>query len=215
MFVVVEGIDGAGTTSASKNVVSRLGEMNIPSLWTNEPSNEGPIGQLTRKALTGEIPLDKRAMLGLFIADRWWHVQHVIDPATAGGQIVVSDRYAYSTWVYQQDFWKPPILREVMAGLRAPDLVFILDCDVEVAQRRKSPEREMFDARPDQVRYRMRYQNLLAFNTFRLGEESIRVIDSQKHSKKDVADSIVGEILAKRRQPPWSIPLDPIGHDGG
>lgn len=208
MFVVVEGIDGAGTTSASKNVVSRLQEMDTPAVWTNEPSNEGPIGQITRQALKGEIPLDKRAMLGLFVSDRWWHVQHVIQPALAAGQIIVSDRYAYSTWVYQQDYWKPPILREIMAGLLAPDLVFLLDCSVDVAQRRKSPEKEMFDARPDQVRYRVRYQNLLAYDTFRLGDESIRVIDSEKHSKKDVSDIIVGEILAKRREAPWSIRLD-------
>ena len=194
MFIVLEGIDGAGTTSTSKALVKALEQKKIPVVWTHEPS-DGPIGKMMRQVLMGDLKLDKRATLGLFIADRWWHVDHVIKPALAEGKVVVCDRYAYSTWVYQSDSWKPALLREIMSDLPAPDRMFILDCPVSDAQRRKTPEKEMFDDAEAQERYRMRYQNLLAYETFRLGHEKISIIDALKHDQQAVTSLILQTVM--------------------
>jgi len=185
MFLVFEGIDGAGTTSVSKIIAQTLQNKGHPTLWTHEPS-DGPIGKLMRQALMGDLPLDKRATLGLFIADRWWHVDQVIKPALAAGQIVVCDRYAYSTFCYQQDAWDPSILQTLMLDLLDPDLVFLLDCPVEAAQKRKSPEREMFDDIEAQKIYRQRYLDLMDTNSFRLGDEKFVPIDALKHDQDTV-----------------------------
>lgn len=198
MFVVLEGIDGSGTTSVSKAVTKALEHKNIPVIQTREPS-DGPIGRLMRQALKGDLKLAKKATLGLFVADRWWHVEHVVKPALEDGKVVICDRYAYSTWVYQQDAWKPTLLREIMSDLPAPDLVFVLDCPVEEAQRRKTPDREMFDASEAQLRYRDRYQNLLAYNTFRLGNEKILLIDALKLDQDAVVKTVLAGIQEARR----------------
>lgn len=198
MFVVLEGIDGSGTTSVSKTVTKELENKHIPVIQTREPS-DGPIGRLMRQALKGDLKLDKKATIGLFVADRWWHVEHVVKPALEDGKVVICDRYAYSTWVYQQDAWKPSLLREIMTGLPAPDLVFVLDCPVEEAQRRKTPDREMFDASEAQLRYRDRYQNLLAYDTFRLGNEKILLIDALKLDQDAVVKTVLAGIQEARR----------------
>jgi len=197
MFIVLEGIDGSGTTSVSKQVFKELESKGIPALWTHEPS-EGPVGLLMRQALRGDLNIDKRATLGLFVADRWWHLDNVIKPALEEGKIVVCDRYAYSTWVYQQDAWKPALLREIMGGLLAPDRVFILDCPVEEAQRRKTPEREMFDASEAQLRYRSRYHNLLAYDTFKLGSEKFTIIDALRCDQDTVTKTVLQAVLEER-----------------
>jgi dTMP kinase len=198
MFIVLEGIDGAGTTSTSKAVVKELELRGIPVVWTHEPS-DGPIGLLMRQVLKGDLKLNKRATIGLFVSDRWWHVDHVVKPALEAGKIVVCDRFAYSTWVYQQDYWKAPLLREIMQSLPAPDHVFILDCPVSNAQRRKTPEREMFDDAVAQEQYRTRYQNLLAYDTFRLGNERMTIIDALKHDQQAVTSLVLNAILEARR----------------
>jgi dTMP kinase len=198
MFVVLEGIDGSGTTSVSQEVTERLNIKGVSSIWTREPS-DGPVGRLMRQALKGDLPLDKRATLGLFVADRWWHVDQIVKPALDEGKIVICDRYAYSTWVYQQDAWRPQLLREIMADLPAPDLVFVLDCPVSEAQRRKTPDREMFDDAPAQERYRTRYQNLLAYDTFKLGSEKIVLLDALKCDQEAITQTVLQTVLEARR----------------
>lgn len=157
------------------------------------------MGLLMRQMLSGEMEIDPRAALGLFVSDRWWHVRHVVQPALAEGKVVICDRYAYSTWVYQQDMWSPRLLREIMADLPAPHKVFILDCPVEEAQRRKTPEKELFDAAEAQQRYAARYQNLLGYNTFRLGHEKIAIIDSLKNDLETVTQVILNAVLEGRK----------------
>lgn len=198
MIVCIEGIDGAGTTSVSKSVVKELENIGIPAIWTHEPS-DGPIGLLLRQVLKGDLKLDKRATLGLFIADRWWHIEHVIKPALEEGKVVVSDRFAYSTHCYQSDSWKPSIIRELMSGVIAPDLVFILDCPVREAQKRKTPEKELFDDADAQSRYRSRYHNLVAFGTFRLGHEKFILIDALENTQEEVVKKVTKGILEERK----------------
>jgi dTMP kinase len=198
LFIVLEGIDGSGTTSVSRQVTKELENKRVPVVWTREPS-DGPIGRLMRQVLKGDLPLDKRATIGLFVADRWWHVDHIVKPALAAGKVVICDRYAYSTWVYQQDAWKPSLLREIMADLLAPDSVFVLDCPVQEAQRRKTPDKEMFDDADAQERYRSRYQNLLAFDTFKLGQEKIVLVDALKSDQATVVQTVLQAVMEARR----------------
>jgi len=102
-LIVLEGADGAGTSTMSREL-SRLIRATDPTVCvreTHEPST-GDIGTLIRKLLEAhKEPLDWRMMSYLFMADRMQHVKKTIKPALEEGKHVVCDRYYPSTLVYQ------------------------------------------------------------------------------------------------------------------
>src|SRR3954464_11602121 len=106
-FVVLEGIDGAGTTTQVARLAERLRkDGGQPVRVTREPS-DGPIGSLVRQVLTGRIVIPGGRAPGgatmalLFAADRMDHVESDIEPFLGQGGIVVSDRYDASSLAYQ------------------------------------------------------------------------------------------------------------------
>lgn len=100
MFVVFEGLDGAGTTTQLKRVSDRLEALGYRTLITAEPS-DGNIGKYIRKILTKEESADKQTLALLFAADRLDHNCNVLKPALEQGTIVLCDRYVISSLVYQ------------------------------------------------------------------------------------------------------------------
>jgi len=106
-FIVLEGLDGAGTTTQARLLGDRLRAAGRPVHVTAEPSG-GPIGSLVRQVLArrvvggrGEGELDAGALALLFAADRLDHVAAEIAPKLAGGVDVVSDRFTLSSLAYQ------------------------------------------------------------------------------------------------------------------
>ena len=90
-FVVIEGIDGAGTTTQVGRLVDRLRKKNIQARGTREPS-DGPVGTLIRQVLAGRVVVPGGRAPGwgtmalLFAADRVDHVEAEIEPALAVGR---------------------------------------------------------------------------------------------------------------------------------
>ena len=117
-FVVIEGIDGAGTTTQTKLLVERLKAGGAHARATHEPS-DGPVGAMIRQVLTGRLVLNAGRAPGwttmalLFAADRMDHVEAEIEPYLSTGGIIVSDRYDASSLAYQS----------VMSGRGGPDAV--------------------------------------------------------------------------------------------
>jgi thymidylate kinase len=102
-FIVIEGGDGAGTTTQVNLLVDRMNRLNYPVGATAEPTR-GPIGKLIRQMLAGAVgPWHWRVQLHLFQADRGVHVAERIWPMLTSetGAAVICDRYVYSTAVYQ------------------------------------------------------------------------------------------------------------------
>jgi dTMP kinase len=170
IFVVLEGIDGSGTTTQLPLAVAHLEARGRRAVATREPS-AGPIGRLLRElllgqhALPGGAPADGLAMALLFAADRRDHLRREIEPALAAGLDVVSDRYLLSSLAYQAEEadrgWVAGLARE----LRTPDLTILLDVPVEVAaQRRRAAGRvvERYDADAVQGRVAENYRRLAA-----------------------------------------------------
>lgn len=154
LFIVLEGIDGSGTTTQLERLTAHLHARGRRALATREPST-GPIGRLLREILLGQhlnpdgTRLDGRAMALLFAADRRDHLTREIEPALAAGIDVVSDRYLLSSLAYQAVEADRAWVEHLAEGVRAPDLTFLLDVDVgTAAQRRQQAERvvERYDA---------------------------------------------------------------------
>jgi len=172
-FVVLEGIDGSGTTTQLERVAAVLRNRGHRVRSTCEPSS-GPVGQLLRDALGHRLVAEDGSgrQLGweclalLFAADRMDHVRSEIEPALAQGWIVLSDRYDLSSRIYQSVTAREPeaALDFVLAAnrfARRPDLTFVLELPAEVAELRRSArggERELFERRDLQLRLAREYQ---------------------------------------------------------
>ncbi len=99
-FIVLEGLDGAGTTTQAALLAEWLGARG-EVVQTREPT-AGPIGRLIRSSLRAEPDSPAETSLPwLFAADRAEHLTRVIEPALARGAWVISDRYYHSSLAYQ------------------------------------------------------------------------------------------------------------------
>lgn len=148
-FIVLEGIDGSGTTTQAATLAEKLRAGGREVLLTREPT-EGPIGRFLRQALIGKlvgaegqrIDLKWSAMALLFAADRVDHLEREIEPALGRGAVVISDRYDLSSLIYQSATCPEgenalPWLRELNGRARRPDLTLVLDVSPEVAEGRR------------------------------------------------------------------------------
>ena len=136
LFVVFEGIDGAGLSTHSHLLYEYLLGRGYSAVLTKEPT-DGLIGGLIRACLRGEWRTDPLTLQLLFVADRSHHVNNLILPALRQGKIVISDRYmfssiAYGTVSYGDYEW----LKLINSRFPVPDVTFVLDVPVEVALQR-------------------------------------------------------------------------------
>jgi dTMP kinase len=135
-FIALEGIDGSGTTSQAEALAARLRTRGHRVMTTHEPS-DGSIGRMVRARLGRDAtPLHPAAMALLFAADRIDHVQTRVEPALARGEIVLTDRYLMSSWVYQALECDGAWVREINRHAPWPDRTFVLDLPVDVALAR-------------------------------------------------------------------------------
>jgi len=164
-LVVLEGIDGAGTTTQTARLAQTLRKRGRDVHTTREPS-DGPIGKLIREILGGRHqPVDATTMALLFAADRADHVQREVEPALARGAVVVSDRWYHSSLAYQGAGEARDWIRTLNARARRPDLTILLEVPAEVgAERRAAASRpdELYDELELQRRIAAGYREIVA-----------------------------------------------------
>jgi dTMP kinase len=203
LFIVLEGIDGSGTTTQLDRLVAHLAARGRAAHATREPST-GPIGRLLRELLLGQhalpsgAPADGQAMALLFAADRRDHLRREIEPALERGADVVSDRYLMSSLAYQAVEADRGWVAGLGRGLRLPDLTILLDVPVAVAaERRRAAGRvvERYDDDAVQTRVAESYRKLAA-------EEPSALILDGSGTVAEVAAAIaaaVDRLILKRR----------------
>ena len=156
-FIVLEGIDGSGTTTQAARLAASLRAAGHAVVSTREPS-DGPLGVVLRQALTRRlVGLSDQALALLFAADRLDHLASVVEPALAEGKVVVSDRYVLSSLAYQGMRLPLSWVETLNAAARPADLTLYLEVDPRTAARRRQGRggaAELFDA--DEVRTPLR-----------------------------------------------------------
>jgi dTMP kinase len=139
-LLALEGIDGSGKTTQAELLAAALQRRGFKVMLTREPTS-GPAGQRLRRYLSGPTRhLSPAEELALFVSDRREHVARVIRPALAAGQVVITDRYYYSSVAYQGALGLDParILAENEAFAPRPHLVFVLTLPPALAVARLS-----------------------------------------------------------------------------
>ncbi|AWV89805.1 dTMP kinase [Bradymonas sediminis] len=173
-FIVIEGIDGAGTTTQSTLLHDYFQAQGQPALLTNEPST-GAIGTLIRKMIAmrrdeDARPVDRETLALLFAADRLDHLKAEVEPALAAGQVVISDRYYHSSFAYQGDSvagsdaldlrW----IRTLNERARTPDLTVFLHAPVDLCLERlgERDAHDVFETREHLTLMEQRYDQIMA-----------------------------------------------------
>jgi dTMP kinase len=192
-LIVLEGVDGAGTTTQTTRLCAALAARGHDTHATREPST-GPVGRLLREMLAGaHQPVDATTLGLLFAADRADHLQREIEPGLARGAVVVSDRYYHSSLAYQNDAgfeW----VQQLNERARRPDLTLLLEVPVDVAAARRAADgrpEELFDRLETQRRVAEGYRRVVAELR---GRERIEVVDGTQ-SLDAVAAAILAHVL--------------------
>ena len=165
-FIVLEGVDGAGTTTHTRRLCDTLSKK-IAVHETREPT-AGPVGSLLRQALTGRLVVpgnfgprapDWTTFALMFAADRMDHLDVEVLPLLRERINVVCDRYYHSSIAYQSltsgvgadsIAW----IREINRHARVPDLTLVLNVPAAVAAERRKRRAgvEIFDDDPLQAK---------------------------------------------------------------
>jgi len=141
-FITIEGIEGAGKTTAMSFIQMWLKEKKLPFVMTREPGGT-EIAEEIRCILLRhhhESLTDMTELL-LFFAGRAQHLDTTILPALKNGKWVVCDRFVDASFAYQGGGRGIPLLflecleKHVLKG-RQPDLTILLDLPVEVGLSR-------------------------------------------------------------------------------
>lgn len=141
MFITFEGIDGSGKSTQARHLAEHLRTLGRDVVLTREPGGSAGAEEIRRLLVEGApARWSAETEILLFTAARRDHLEKTILPALAAGRIVISDRFADSTRVYQGA--ARAALRDVVDALHArmighePALTFIIDMDPEAALTR-------------------------------------------------------------------------------
>ena len=161
-FIVLEGIDGAGKSSQVEPLVAWLRCCGRTVTTCRDPGATAA-GDAIRSILLDrhDLQLAPTAEMLLYMAARAQLVSEVIRPSLARGEWVVSDRYLLANVVYQGHAGglDPDTIRQVGAvatGGLEPDLVLLLDVDLDTAARRLARPLDKLENRGDEYRGRLR-----------------------------------------------------------
>ena len=143
LFITFEGGEGSGKTAQARALYRRLSRLAIPVLLVHEPGGTS-LGRRLRYLLKRlqNADISPLSELLMFNASRAQLVDEVIRPGLEEGKVVICDRYADSTTVYQSygrglDLETvDTINRTATRGLK-PDLTVLLDIAVELGLARK------------------------------------------------------------------------------
>lgn len=163
-FIVIEGLDGAGTTTQLNMLSERLLKHGKQCYATCEPT-KSPIGEMIRLALRRDLKITPRSLALLFAADRENHLYRTngIADHLKEGFFVACDRYLFSSLVYQSLDCCIEYVTNLNITFPLPQSLIFIDTPIEQCQQRVSTRRqhELFDDLDLQQNIRQTYQVVL------------------------------------------------------
>ena len=195
-FIVVEGLDGAGTTTQMKALAEAFDQAGVNCHATFEPTSS-PLGNLVRSVLRKEVVTTPLALAMLFSADREDHLNHPISgiiERLKNGAVVISDRYIFSSLAYQSvDCGYDRV--SALNDFPLPEFIVYIDTPVEACLQRidsRDNGREMFERQEFLSKVKDNYE--MIFSELPPDVTLLR-IDGQKGREE-----ITGHIVSKLRE---------------
>ncbi|WP_050602736.1 dTMP kinase [Ruegeria sp. 6PALISEP08] len=198
LFLTFEGIDGSGKSTQARMLADRLRTQGHQVVLTREPGGSPGAEEIRRLVLEGDPDRwSAETELLLFTAARRDHLERTIEPALAAGKVVICDRFADSTRMYQglsRGDLRSLVdqLHSLMIG-REPDMTLLIDMDPETglsrAKGRQGTEERFEDFGPD-LQKKMRAGFLALADEF---SDRFRIVDGNRDMDsvaKDVTDIV-------------------------
>ncbi len=178
-FIVIEGLDGAGTTTQLKLLAKQFDRESLPCFATCEPT-DGPIGRCIRALIKETEHAKPNTLALLFAADR---NEHVFNPDTGilskleKGFTVISDRYLFSSLAYQSVECGYDYVFALNRDFPLPEQLLFIDIPVEVGLSRieHRSTKEIFEKKSFLEAVHTQYKKIL--EQYSDSGMAIRVID--------------------------------------
>ena len=210
IFITLEGIDGTGKSTQLRLLVKYLRRLGYRVCATREPGGTR-VGERVRSILLASATekLAPLAELALIYGARAQHLEEVVRPALARGEIVVSDRYNDASFAYQGYGRRlgTAVVRafdRAVCGQTQPDLTILLDLSLSVAlaramgrEARRNSRRGRFESQGVRFHARVRsgYLAIAREETRR-----VRVVKANRAAKEVQANirQLVDEFLLRK-----------------
>jgi dTMP kinase len=194
-FITIEGIEGAGKSTALQFIRNYFIKKNIEIILTREPGGT-PLAETFRQLLL--FPVEQEFIqieteLLLIFAGRSQHLQQLIKPALYSGKWVLSDRYIDATYAYQGggrgiDKQFISLLDKWIVGDYYPDLTFLLDVPVDLGLKRAEKRGEKDRIEKETVEFFTRIREVYLERAVK-DKARVKVIDASQS-----IENVQGEI---------------------
>ncbi|TFG63093.1 MAG: dTMP kinase [Gemmatimonadales bacterium] len=197
LFIVFEGVEGAGKSTQIKAVSHRLTEGGVDHLLVREPGGTA-VGERARElVLDPDVDMCPEAELFLYLTSRAEFVRRLVIPALQQDKLVLADRYELSTLAYQGaarglDIEQVREANRLATGGLAPDLTVLLRIDPERGRARQLGE-------PDRLeRERAEFHGVVAAAYDQMASQNSAIVSVDSGGlTADVHERIWGELSAR------------------
>lgn len=193
LFIAFEGLDGSGSSTQVDLLARNINRVGRVAITTKEPTNN-LIGGLIRGVLTKQWTISAEGLQLLYAADRSHHLKHEIIPNLEKGNIVISDRYAFSSIAFGSIGADKEWLKEINKYFILPDITFFIKVSPKVCIDRIGKRGKNFELFEEEKKLEktLKTYNELANDPI----NNIVIIDGEKEIK-DIEREIF-EIVQKR-----------------
>ena len=201
LFIVFEGIDGAGTTTQCKLLSDKIARLGHPVVQTREPGGT-PLAERIRALIldpNSQGMFDLTELL-LYAASRAQHVNELLKPSISTGCHVICDRYTGSTWAYQGygrkiDMGLIAGITQIAADGCEPDMTIYLDLRVDIASERRLKR----GAAPDRLEQAgQQLQKRVADGYRDLAKRDVKAVVVDGEKRPEVVEKEIWDALTRR-----------------
>lgn len=187
ILIAIEGIDGSGKSSLAQALLQQL-QNELSVLITKEPGSTALGKHLRTLVQEKKVAINPKAEFLLFAADRAQHFQEIIIPALAEKKLIISDRMADSSLVYQGygrglDKTIISLINNwVMEGI-TPDLTFYIKVDVQIGKQRilqRNAALSSFEKETDAFLEKL----IEGFSSLYMNRSDVIIIDGNQEQEK-------------------------------
>lgn len=200
MLISLEGPEGSGKSTQARLLADRLRKTGREVVETKEPGGT-PVGEVIREVLLHRaVHISPVVEMLLYSASRAALVREVIGPALQRGAIVITDRFADASRVYQGVAGGLPALQvelitSVATGGLEPDLTLILDLDPVLGLRRADTRGQLDRLESKDLTYHQRVQQGY-LDLARANPDRCVVVDAQ--ASEEAVASVIWSVVRER-----------------
>lgn len=200
-LIVLEGMDGTGKSTLTQALSEKLNELKTRNNYnikiTNEPGATA-IGKKLKQVINTTTTIDYVTDFLLFAGCRNENINKIIKPSLSKGDIIISDRYVYSSLVYQglmnDDYERIYDVHKKLDLILVPDILFILTLDPKTALQRISSD-DKFEQ--NNTEYFEKIQNYYVTKSPEWAVDGCKhyIINCDNKSKEEITSDLLAKIL--------------------